>query len=789
MLKNHIKIAWRNLQKNKGYFVINTLGLSVALCVAFLMLLWVQDEYQVDAFHDKDAQLYRVKRTIPLEGGELDVYEGISYPLLAQAKIQIPEIEKFIPIGATWEDNLKVNEIDYRAKGTFANTDLFESLSFPVLLGDISQLDKSLESIAISERLAYRIWGEAWKEKALGSSLEILDNGLFTVHAIYQDPPPQSTLQNEFYFSLNKYLKDNDWMLEWANNGMQGAYLLREDANPNEVANKLNTLFQENIKGENKEGVFLQKFSEDHLYGKFDEQGKVIGGRIEYVRVFTVAAIFLLLISCINFINLASAHATKRANEIGVRKVVGAGKRILISQFLTETALITIFSIVIGVTLTQLLLPEVNVLVNKEITIAFGQPFIWICTLAIFVVTTLLSGLYPAVIISSFKPITALKGEGMEHNSTLSFRKALVVLQFGLTILLIVSAVVVRLQIEYIQNKELGIQKEQLLTIHQDAILTDNYEVLRNTLLTSNSIEDVTLAGPSPLNMNASTSGLNWPGKTIDEENIEFSLLWTAHNFHDVFDVPLKEGHYYREGSLDTLNIVLNEAAVAIMNIDHPIGKKVEMWGRPRQIIGVLKDFHNRSLYEPIQPAVFLLNAENAGMMVVKMKAGKTAEAIAALDKAFKDILPTLPLHYEFVDEVYEKAYTGERLTSSLAYLFAIISIFISCLGLFGLATFMAKQRTKEIGIRKVLGASVASITALISKEFMRLVLIAIGIASPIAYYFMSIWLEEFTYKITIQWWVFGLTAVLAVLVTIATIGIQSVKAAMANPIKSLRID
>ncbi len=789
MFKNYIKIAWRNLLKNKVYFLINAFGLSIALTVSFLMLLWVYDEYKMDKFHQKDDQLYRVKRTIPLEEGVLDVYENISYPLLRTAKEQIPEIEKYIMLGRSFEDNLKVDNKDFRASGTFTNVAFFSGFSFPIILGDITQLDKKPEALAISESLAKRFWGTDWLKNAIGSNVHILDNGDFTVEAVYKDFSKHSSIQNDFYYSFEKFLSDNQWMFEWGNNGMQGVLLLRKDANHEQVSAKLNKLFQTNIEGDNKEGCFLQKFSDDYLYSQFDEKAQVSGGRIEYVRIFTIAAIFLLIISCINFINLSTAYAIRRSGEIGVRKVIGAKKNTLIGQFLIETTLITSISFVFAFIFTLLLLPGINSFTDKKLDIDFSQPGIWLSILGVFIFTTLLSGAYPALVISSFKPVEALKGQGQEKKNTISLRKALVVLQFGLTILLVVAAIIVRLQINYINEKDLGIEKEHLVSIHQDKILTEKYEVLRNELIASDAIDDVTLAGPSPLDMGASTSGVNWPGKTIEQENIEFSLLWTAHNFIDVFDIPISEGAYYREGSMDSLNIVLNQKAIEIIGLKDPIGKTIQMWGKQRQIIGILKDFHNRSLYEPIQPSIFLLDPADAGMMFVKLKAGKTKEAIASMYSTFAKVLPNIPLHYSFVDQEYAAEYKSETLTGSLAYYFALISILISCLGLFGLATFMAKQRTKEIGIRKVLGASVRSITVLISKDFLKLVLLAILIASPIAYYFMDRWLQGFAYKIQIPWWVFVLTGGFALTITLLTVCFQSIKSAVSNPVKSLRTE
>lgn len=789
MFKNHLKIAWRSLLKNKFYLSINILGLSVALTVSFLMLLWVHDEYSVDKFHEMDGQLYRVKRTIPLEEGVLDVYARISYPLLKTATEQIPEIEKYTMLGRSYEDNLKVDNINFRAAGTFANADFFSNFSFPIVLGDITQLDKKPEAIAISESLAKRIWGEDWLKSTIGSNIHIYDNGDFTVEAVYKDFSKHSSVQNDFYYSFDKYLNDNEWMHEWGNNAIQGVFLLKKDADPNLVSAKLQTLFQANITGDKKEGCFLQKFSDDYLYNQFDEKAQVSGGRIEYVRIFTMAAIFLLIISCINFVNLSTAYATKRSSEIGVRKVIGARKNTLIGQFLTETSIITSISLVVGLLLTWLLLPSINTFTEKNLEIDIAQPGIWLSALGIFAFTTFLSGAYPSFVVSSFSPVDALKGQAKEKKNTISLRKVLVVLQFGMSVLLIVAAIVVKQQVDYINQKDLGIAKNHIVSIHQDQVLTDKYGVLRNELIASSAIEGVTLAGPSPLDMMASSSGVNWAGKTLDQENIEFSLLWTAYNFPDVFDIPISDGAYYREGTTDSLNVVLNEKAVQIIGLEDPVGKTIQLWGKQRQVIGVLKDFHNRSLYEEVQPSIFLLDPNDAGMLFVKFKADKTKEGIASVHSVFSKVLPGAPLHYDFIDQEYAANYKSEVLTGILAYYFALISIVLSCLGLFGLATFIAKQRKKEIGIRKVLGASIGSITTLLSMDFLKLILFSIMIASPIAYYLMGKWLQDFAYRIEIRLWVFALTGLLTILIALLTISSQAIKTAMNNPVRSLRTE
>ncbi|MDC6362182.1 MULTISPECIES: FtsX-like permease family protein [Flavobacteriaceae] len=790
MFKNYIKIAWRTLIKNRVYFTINTVGLSIAIAVSSLMLLWVFDEYGTDKFHEKDDQLFLVKRTIPLEKGVFDVYEGVSYPLLKTAKEQFPEVEEFITLGRTFEDNLRVGNTDLRAEGTFANAAFFKSFSFPVLVGNIDDLDEKPEALAISESFAKRLYGKEWPEKAIGSPVHIYDSGDYAIAAVYEDFPSQSSIQNDFYYGFEQHLSKNDWMQEWENNGMQGALLLKKGVDASLVAQKVHALHQDNIEGEFKEGVILQKFSENYLHNQFNEKAQVSGGRIEYVRIFTIAAIFLLIISCINFINLSTAYATNRSSEIGVRKVVGAKRKTLIGQFFTETAIVTSLSFLIGLAVAFLLLPYVNTLTGKVLEIDFTQPYLLFTIVGVFLFTTILSGAYPSLVVSSFRPISALKGVVQEGKQTISLRKGLVVLQFSLAILLIISALVIQQQINYVNQKDLGIAKDHIVAIHQDQALTEKYGVLYDQLMKSEGIEDVTLAGPSPLATPASTSGVSWPGKTQEQENLEFALLWTAHNFPSTFNVPLQAGEYYREGTKDTLNLVVNETAAQIMGLgNEPVGKTVQFWGAQRQIIGVLKDFHNRSLYQPIQPTVFLLDPNDAGSLFVKLDGGKTEAALASIQTVFKNVLPDFPLHYDFLDEEYASNYRTETLTGTLAHYFALISILLSCLGLFGLATFMAKQRKKEIGIRKVLGASINNIILLISKDFLKLIAIAALIASPVAYYFMAEWLSDFAYHIAIPLWAFALAGILAMLVTLLTIGFQALKSAMTNPVKSLRTE
>ncbi|MEL6926029.1 MAG: FtsX-like permease family protein, partial [Bacteroidota bacterium] len=439
---------------------------------------------------------------------------------------------------------------------------------------------------------------------ALGEIIHIHDDGDYTIEAIFENFPSNSSLQNDYIYSFENHLSDNDWMREWTNAGMQGAVLLADGADPLVAAEKMEKMFFTHQEGERKEGILLQLHSDHYLYNQFDAQAQVSGGRIEYVRTFAVAALLLLLISCINFVNLATARASRRAQEVGVRKTIGATRFSLIGQFMTEAAVITLISISIAYIAAEALLPYVQQITGKELSFELNRPLFWAGLLGILCVTTFLSGAYPAFVLSAFRPIQVLKGKLSQRSGSTSFRKGLVVVQFVLALLLIVGALVVQQQVYYLQHKNLGLNKNDLLMIQKDEKIQQQEAVMLDRLLASPAIAGVTLAGPSPLDMQASTSGVNWPEKRPDQSNIEFQILWTRYNFPEVFEVPLVDGEYYREGpTSDTTHIVFNEKAIEIMGLEDPVGKTIEWWGQPRQIIGVLKDFHNRSLYEEIEPA------------------------------------------------------------------------------------------------------------------------------------------------------------------------------------------
>ncbi|MEL6865120.1 MAG: ABC transporter permease [Bacteroidota bacterium] len=783
---NYFKIAARNLFRQKGYSTINVAGLAIALAVTSLMLLWVQDEWNTDKFHTNGDRLFLLKLRIPLADGTVSIQHKVPYLLLQAAQDELPEVERFIPIG--WDEEMTLNsgEKTFRVKGSSANAAYFESFSFPILAGRVEELDERPESIAISESLANKFFGKKWPSTAIGASINMNDVGDFLVSAVYQDFPVNSSIQQDFIYSTDNFVQQYDWMLDWRNSGTEGALLLTEEANPDKVVQKIEELYQAQLEGDLKAGCMVQKFEDAYLYGQFNEQGEVAGGRIEYVQMFAIAALLLLIISCINFVNLATARASKRAKEVGVRKTIGAGKRSLITQFMVEAGMITLLSVGLGLALAQLALPQVQLITEKILQFDYAAPLFWIGISMIVLFATLLSGTYPAFVLSSFQPTEVLKKKIQPQSGSIGLRKALVIIQFVLALLLVVSAFVIKQQVQYIQHKNLGISKDNLIMIERGAEISNNYEVLKDKLLKAPGIANVTIGPSTPIDIPSSSSGVSWPGKRPEDNNQEFRYFWAASNFLETVKVPLAAGRFYREDApYDTTSIVLNEKAVEVMGLEDPVGKTIKWWRHQRKIIGVVEDFHIQSLYEDIKPLAIFLSTNSTGFLV-KAKEGEMKTAVASLQQVFEEVLPNFYLHYNFVDMEYQQRYKSEVLTGTLANYFAIISIFIACLGLLGLSTFLAEQKTKEIGIRKVLGASVGNLIALLSKDFLLLVGMGLIIGIPISWYLLNGWLTNFAYTIALKWWMFALPAFLAILIAGITIGIQAVRAALNNPIDAL---
>ncbi|MBD2700719.1 ABC transporter permease [Spirosoma sp. BT702] len=786
MLRNYFKIAWRNLWKNKTFSFINILGLALGMACSLLIMLWVQDEQHMDRFHANDSRLYRVMENQHYVG-VINTFASTPGILAENIVKDFPEIQ--MASQALWEEQtlFTVGNTFEKEKGRSVQGDFLTMFSFPLKEGDPKTALKRPDGLVISQKIADKYFKG---QDPMGKIIRVDNKDDLMVTGILADMPEASSLKFDYLMSYDRWQKTNQWSKEWGNNGPRCYVMLA----PNASVDKVNAKIKNYIKTKNKDSnveLFLQNYGESYLYSKW-ESGKQDGGRIEYVRIFSIVAIFILAIACINFMNLATARSVKRAREVGVRKVVGAYKNSLIGQFLGESMLITLLSLVFSVLIVLLFLPVFNELTTKKLSLNFTDPTFLLLLLGLSVVTGLLSGSYPALFMSSLNPVVILKGSLKFRASSTYFRKGLVVLQFGLSIMLILGTLVVYRQIQYIQNKNLGYDRENLLYMPLEGDLQRSFPTFRQELARQPGIKSVTCAQSDPLEVGSSTQGVRWPGKDTTQL-ILFSQNAVSYDYIKTMGIKLIGGRdFSMDYTTDTSNYIINETSARKIGYKDPVGKELTMWGRKGKIIGLMKDFHFNSLHTAIDPLILHLqrgsdSTRNWGTVLVRTEAGQTKQALGSMESVSKKFNPHFPFKYLFTDLEFANLYKAENTVSKLASYFAFLAIFISCLGLFGLAAFTAEQRTKEIGIRKVLGASVTNLVGMLSKEFILLVLLAAFIAFPLGWYFLSGWLEKYAYRIELEWWYFVASLVLAAMIALFTISFQSIKAALLNPVKSLR--
>ncbi len=792
MIRNYFKIAWRNLIRNKAFSGINIVGLALGMACSLLILLWVQDERSMDGFHTNGKQLYQVYERQQYDGKIEADY--LTQGLLAdELKRVIPEVQYASSMEwnnpVTFEAGDKINKME----GTFAGADFFNMFSYPLLQGTPGTALNAPNGIAISRKMADQFFGSP--EKAIGQQIRYENKDDLQVTAVFENLPANSSQQFDFLRPWEAYVKVNEWVSNWNNTNPFTLLQLRPGADPVKVAAKIKD-FVYRYKAKDKRFITelgLQPYPEKYLNATF-KNGQLDGGRIEYVRLFSLVAIFILLIACINFMNLATARSTKRAKEVGVRKVVGAVRSALVGQFVGEAMLLTFFSICIAVLLVTLILPAFNSLTGKQLFLPISQPAFWATLLGLFVLTGFIAGSYPAFFLSSLSPIRVLKGSLRFGAGATTFRKGLVVFQFVLSVMLIVGMIVMYRQTDFVQTKNLGYNRKNLVYVPLEGDLTQKYSLFKEEAGKTPGVLSISQMRGTPTVIAHHNGDFTWPGK---DPNVATSFADTpvGYDFVKTMNLTLKEGRdFSKTFGTDSVGFLVNETALAKIGykngIGSPIGQPL-MWGRKQgTIIGVLKNFHFNSMHQTIEPLIIRLDEKRQwGTILVRIEAGKTKEALASLERVCKELNPKFPFTYQFSDQEYAKLYKSEQVVSQLANYFAFLAIFISCLGLFGLATFTAEQRTKEIGVRKVLGASVGSVVTLLSTDFLKLVLIAIIIASPIAWYVMDKWLQGFAYKIDLAWWMFGLAGFLAIAIALLTVSFQSIKAALMNPVRSLRSD
>ena len=788
MIKNYFKTAWRNLLQNKTFSLINIFGLALGMTCSLVIMLWLKDEIKKDKFHQNGKRLYRVMEN-QLYSGTVSTFDATPGILAENIVKDIPDIQMASQM--LWEEEplFTVDNTYDKEKGRYVEKDFLRMFSFKLLKGDPASALARPDAVVISKKLADKYFKG---QDPVGKMIRIDNADNVMVTGVLDEIPPSSSLTFDFLMSFEQWRKKNDWAKDWGNNGPRCYVMLA----PNVSIDKVNAKIKNYIKTKNKDSnveLFLQNYGESYLYSDW-ENGKQNGGRIEYVKIFSIVAIIILVIACINFMNLATARSLRRAREIGVRKVVGAGKRQLIAQFIGESLFVSFIAICFSLLIVFLLLPSFNTLTEKHLSIDLTDPSFLLILLGLTLVTGIISGSYPALFMSSLKPIIVLKGLLKFRPGATYFRKALVVFQFALSIILILGMIVIYRQIDFIHNKNLGFAKEDLLYMPLEGELQKTYPTFKEQLLKQPGIKYVTSAQSSPLEVGSSTAGVRWPGKDTTKL-ILFSNNPITYDYIKTMGIQLVAGRdFSSEYGLDTMNYLVNEAAAKKIGYKDPVGKELTMWGDKGMIVGLMKDYHHNSLHVPIEPIILRLHKKSWGgtywgNIIIRTEKGKTKQAIASMEKLSKQFNPGYPFKYYFTDDEIANRYKAEYTVSKLSRYFAFLAIFISCLGLFGLVTFTAEQKIKEIGIRKVLGASVMGIVGMLSKDFLKLVIIAAVIAFPVAWWAMHRWLNDFAYRVNIGWWVFVIAGIVALLIALLTISFQSIKAAIANPVKSLRTE
>lgn len=785
MLKNYIVIALRNLRKNATYSFINIAGLSIGITCSLLILLWVFDELSFDRFHPKSDKLYQVWVNGTFDG-KVSSWTSLPLPTYEGLKTEHNNIIRTAVSDWGGKHLLTVGEKGIRKDGYYVSAEFLSMFEFPMIKGNVAQALNEPYAIVITESTAKGLFGS---EDPINKVIRLNDKDELKVTGLMKDVPKNSTFQFDFLLPW-KLNATRDWVKEnehnWGNYSFQ---IFTELDNANSeitVEDKIRDLLTRNGQDDFPHELFLHPISRWRLYSDF-ENGKEAGGMIEYVQMFIVIALFILLIACINFMNLSTARSERRAREVGIRKSVGSRRSEIILQFLGESLFISLLAFVIAVLLAQLLLPFYNDLVEKELFINYSAPEFWLFGAALIFLTGIISGSYPAFYLSSFQPVKVLKGKIQVGKSASIPRKVLVVLQFGFSILLIIGTIVIFEQIQLVKNRDLGYSQENLISVEDTEDIAKNYKSLKAELLQSGVASSVTRSNSAITQIN-SNNFLGWPGKP-EEQRVIFTTIATEYDYTKTMGIRILQGRDFSEDfKSDTAAILINQAGLDIMELKDPLGQQLDLWGGKRELIGIVDNTLMGSPYTPVGPMFIILNPGWINVNTIRI--GKTNDLQGSLKKIeaiFKKYNPAYPFEFEFADVEFAKKFSTINMTSRLASLFASLAIVITGLGLFGLAAFTAEQRTKEIGIRKVLGASVSGLVTLMSTDFSKLVIIAFCFSAPLSWWLLDLFLQRYTFRIDIPWWVFPLTGIISLIFALLIVSTQALRAAHANPVKSLR--
>ena len=793
MFKNYFKIAWRNFIKNKTSSVINISGLAIGMAVAILIGLWIYDELSFNKNFNNYNRIAQVGQHATMNN-EVGTGFSLPHPMGDELRKSYGSDFKNITMASRNDDHiLSAGEKNLMKSGTFFEPSVIDMFSVELLKGSKNALDDP-SSIMLSATAAKAYFGD---EDPIGKLMKMDNSQNLKVTGVYKNFPDNSTFSGtdfiatwQLFATIQGFKTESD---QWRCNCYFVFTELNDNADIKKVSEKIKDAKRINAnKNELKEKneIFLFPMSKWHLYSDFNN-GVIVGGRIQYVWLFGIIGVFVLLLACINFMNLSTARSEKRAKEVGIRKSVGSMRVQLILQFFSESLLVTVLAFFLSLMLVQLILPFFNDVSGKKISILWSSPIFWLTGIGFSIITGLIAGSYPALYLSSFNPVKVLKGTFKAGRFASVPRKVLVVVQFTVSVILIIGTIVVFRQIQFAKNRPIGYSRDGLVSI---SVITDDihkhFDVIKNELTGNGAVASIAESNSPTIGVWSTNSGFDWKGKD-PAQGVEFPNIDVSKDFGKTVGWQFIAGRDFSKDFIsDTAAFILNESAAKFIGFKNPIGEIVKWDGEPFKVIGIIKDMVMESPYEPVRPTLYHTAPYPGNVITAKLNPLASAgESLKKIETVFKKYNPSEPFNYKFVDEAYAQKFGNEQRIGKLASFFAALAIFISCLGLFGMASFVAEQRTKEIGVRKVLGATVTDLWGLLSKEFVLLVFISLLIASPLAYYFMHNWLQGYQYRTALSWWIFAAAGIGALLITILTVSFQAIKAAIANPVKSLRTE
>lgn len=785
MIKNYFKTTLRNLWKNKGYSMLNIGGLAVGIACAALILLWVEDELTFNHYFSNRDNLYKIKDRQTYDG-QTFTFDATPGPLAKGIKSEIPGIKN--TARSTWDDYVlfSLGDKTIYERGNYVDAPFLTMFQLQFVEGNAKNAFTQLHSLVISEKMAQKFFGST---QVVGKTLKVDNRQDYTVTGVFKDLPENVSFSFQWLAPFKIFEDQNTWLTQWGSNGI----ITYAETQPNSNIQAINTKLCSYIQSKNKDLIARMSIYPMNRWRMYDsfENGKEVSGRIKYVNLFSLIAWIILIIACINFMNLSTARSEQRAREVGVRKVLGAGKSKLVGQFLGESLFLSLISAVLAILLIYVSLSAFNGIVEKQLSVDIFRPLHLGALLLIALFCGLVAGSYPAFYLSSFNPVNILKGIKLKKAGSAGYiRKGLVVLQFSISVILIISTVIIYQQILHVKSRDLGYNKQELIYTTLQGDMRKHYNAIKTDLQTTGLVQNASLSNSRIIQLGSNTADFQWEGKDPNKQ-VLITIEGVSPEYISTLGMKLKAGRdFYPDIRSDSNNIIINETLAKIINKKDIIGTVLDWGGRKITVVGVVNDFIYNDMYSTPAPLIMGADTSNTNWMTIRFNKGTDlAAAIPAVEKVIKSYNPGYPFEYKFVDAEFDKIFKTETLIGKLAGIFSALAIFISCLGLFGLAAYTAERRTKEIGVRKVLGASTQTLATLLSRDFLQLVGISCLIAFPLAWWAMNKWLQGFAYRVDIQWTVFVFSGLLAMLIAVTTVSFQAIKAAIANPVKSLRTE